>query len=150
MIDNFTFKDRYTCEDLVHIVTILRSPGGCPWDREQTHESIRKNFIEETYEAIEAIDKASPEMLREELGFDGVVLCDDLYMGAITQFTGGQNAAVQAVLAGNDLVCCSDYEASCEAIAAAVYDGTLTEARLDESVLRILRWKLFLGLDIFA
>ena len=68
MIDNFTFKDRYTCEDLVRIVTILRSPGGCPWDREQTHESIRKNFIEETYEVIEAIDKASPEMLREELG----------------------------------------------------------------------------------
>ena len=68
MIDNFEFKDRYTCEDLVRIVTILRSPGGCPWDREQTHESIRKNFIEETYEVVEAIDKASPEMLREELG----------------------------------------------------------------------------------
>ena len=68
MIENFTFKDRYTCEDLVHIVTLLRSPGGCPWDREQTHESIRKNFIEETYEVVEAIDKASPEMLREELG----------------------------------------------------------------------------------
>ena len=68
MIDNFEFKDRYTCEDLVRIVTILRSPGGCPWDREQTHESIRKNFIEETYEVVEAIDRGSPEMLREELG----------------------------------------------------------------------------------
>ena len=64
MIENFTFKDRYTCADLVRIVTLLRSPGGCPWDREQTHESIRKNFIEETYEVVEAIDKASPEMLR--------------------------------------------------------------------------------------
>ena len=68
MIESFEFKDRYTCEDLVHIVTLLRSPGGCPWDREQTHESIRKNFIEETYEAIEAINKGSAEMLREELG----------------------------------------------------------------------------------
>lgn len=68
MIDNFEFKDRYTCEDLVRIVTLLRSPGGCPWDREQTHESIRKNFIEETYEVVEAIDQGSPEMLREELG----------------------------------------------------------------------------------
>jgi tetrapyrrole methylase family protein/MazG family protein len=68
MVENFRFKDRYTCDDLVHIVTILRGPGGCPWDAEQTHESIRKNFIEETYEAIEAIDKKDPAMLREELG----------------------------------------------------------------------------------
>ena len=68
MIDNFEFKNRYTCSDLVNIVTILRAPGGCPWDREQTHESIRKNFIEETYEAIEGIDKADPDILREELG----------------------------------------------------------------------------------
>ena len=68
MIDNFEFKNRYNCEDLVHIVTLLRGPGGCPWDAEQTHESIRKNFIEETYEAVEAINKKDPAMLREELG----------------------------------------------------------------------------------
>lgn len=68
MIENFEFKDRYDCRDLEHIVTVLRGPGGCPWDAEQTHESIRKNFIEETYEAIEAIDKSDPAMLREELG----------------------------------------------------------------------------------
>lgn len=68
MIDNFEFKKRYNCNDLVNIVTILRSPGGCPWDMEQTHESIRNNFIEETYEAIEGIDKADPEILKEELG----------------------------------------------------------------------------------
>jgi tetrapyrrole methylase family protein/MazG family protein len=68
MISNFEFKDEYTCEDLVRIVTILRGPGGCPWDGEQTHMSIRKNFIEETYEAIEAIDKNDPDLLREELG----------------------------------------------------------------------------------
>ena len=68
MIENFTFKDRYTIADLVEIVAILRAPGGCPWDIEQTHESIRRDFIEETYEAIEAIDKCSREMLLEELG----------------------------------------------------------------------------------
>lgn len=68
MIKDFEFKDSYDCNDLIRIVSVLRAPGGCPWDAEQTHESIRKNFIEETYEVIEAIDKASPEMLREELG----------------------------------------------------------------------------------
>lgn len=68
MVDNFQFKDFYTADDLLRIVEILRAPGGCPWDAEQTHESIRKDFIEETYEVIEAINKNSPEMLREELG----------------------------------------------------------------------------------
>ena len=62
------FKDRYGCGDLIDIVRILRAPGGCPWDREQTHESIKKNFIEETYEVIEAINKEDPVLLREELG----------------------------------------------------------------------------------
>lgn len=47
---------------------ILRSPDGCPWDRVQTHESIRADFIEETYEAIEAIDTKDTALLREELG----------------------------------------------------------------------------------
>ena len=68
MVENFQFKDFYSMEDLIEIVRILRAPGGCPWDAEQTHETIRKDFIEETYEVIEAINKNSPEMLREELG----------------------------------------------------------------------------------
>ncbi len=64
----FNFKERYNTEDLIEIVRLLRSPGGCPWDREQTHESIRKDFIEEVYEAVEAIDEKDPVHLREELG----------------------------------------------------------------------------------
>ena len=68
MAAEFEFKDRYNFEDLISIITLLRAPGGCPWDREQTHFSIKKNFIEETYEVIEAINKESPDMLREELG----------------------------------------------------------------------------------
>lgn len=67
MID-FEFKDRYDINDLISIIALLRTPQGCPWDREQTHESIKKNFIEETYEVIEAINKHSVEGLREELG----------------------------------------------------------------------------------
>ncbi|MBQ6380194.1 MAG: nucleoside triphosphate pyrophosphohydrolase [Clostridia bacterium] len=68
MIENFEFKTKYSIEDLIEIVRLLRTPEGCPWDREQTHESIKKNFIEETYEVVEAIHKADPAMLREELG----------------------------------------------------------------------------------
>ena len=59
---------RYGFEDLVEVVTILRSNLGCPWDKEQTHKSLRRDFIEETYEVIEAIDTDDPKLLREELG----------------------------------------------------------------------------------
>ena len=62
------FKSQYSFDDLIKIVRVLRAPGGCPWDREQTHKSIRANFIEETYEAIEAIDTEDIELLKEELG----------------------------------------------------------------------------------
>ena len=68
MIEKFDYKEKYNVYDLVEIIDILRGEGGCPWDMVQTHESIRKDFIEETYEVIEAINKNNPEMLREELG----------------------------------------------------------------------------------
>ncbi len=68
MAVDFEFKDKYDINDLISIVTLLRQPDGCPWDREQTHFSIKKNFIEETYEVIEAINKESTEGLQEELG----------------------------------------------------------------------------------
>lgn len=68
MTGNFESKQRYDINDLLDIMSRLRAPGGCPWDAEQTHESIRKNFIEETYEVIEAIDKCDPVLLCEELG----------------------------------------------------------------------------------
>lgn len=61
-------KERYDFHDFVDIMATLRAPGGCPWDAEQTHESIRDNFIEETYEVIEAIDNGDKKLLCEELG----------------------------------------------------------------------------------
>ncbi len=68
MIKNFNFKEHYSVEDLIDIVEILRSPEGCPWDKEQDHKSIRRDFLEETYEVIEAINKEDREGLLEELG----------------------------------------------------------------------------------
>lgn len=65
---NFQRKERYDWEDLLTIMRILRAPGGCPWDREQTHQSIRRNFLEETYEALDAIDRDSAPDMQEELG----------------------------------------------------------------------------------
>ena len=61
-------KDTYTFEDLRDVLRVLRAPGGCPWDMEQDHKSIRENFIEETYEVVEAIDAGDLDLMREELG----------------------------------------------------------------------------------
>ncbi len=60
--------EHFGFEDLIAVVKILRAPGGCPWDAEQTHKSIREDFIEETYEVIEAIDNEDRALLQEELG----------------------------------------------------------------------------------
>ena len=68
MVKDFQFKEHYNVNDLIDIVEILRSPDGCPWDREQDHKSIRRDFLEETYEVIEAINKDDRDLLLEELG----------------------------------------------------------------------------------
>ena len=67
MVD-FEMKDKYNVNDLVRIMEILRAPDGCMWDQAQDHHSIRQNFIEETYEACEAIDDNDTDHLKEELG----------------------------------------------------------------------------------
>ncbi|MCC8122024.1 MAG: nucleoside triphosphate pyrophosphohydrolase [Oscillospiraceae bacterium] len=67
MVD-LQYKETYGVSDLVEIVRLLRAPGGCPWDAEQTHESLRRNFLEESYEVVEAIDEQDAAHLCEELG----------------------------------------------------------------------------------
>ena len=67
MID-FTSKEHYDFSDLFHLVEVLRAPGGCPWDQAQTHLSIRRNFLEEAYEACEGFDRDDPDSMCEELG----------------------------------------------------------------------------------
>ncbi len=68
MVSGFEFKNNYSFYDLVRIVAVLRGEGGCPWDAVQTHFTIKKDLIEETYEVIEAINKDDKELLCEELG----------------------------------------------------------------------------------
>lgn len=66
--EEFKNKDQYNVKDLVWLTALLRSENGCPWDKVQTHASLRKNLIEEAYEVAEAIDRNDTAMMREELG----------------------------------------------------------------------------------
>jgi beta-N-acetylhexosaminidase len=89
----------------------------------------------------------SPEVhriLRERLQFTGVIMTDDLSMEAIAGVIGSGEAAVRAVLAGNDMLATSDYEDQIPAVSRAVEEGRISGERLDASVKRILAWKLAL------
>ncbi len=106
---------------------------------------------------IRAMDDEKPaslsekvhEELRETLGFDGVIITDDLMMAGISGTWNEGEAAVQAVKAGNDMILSTSYRTQMEAVLQAVQEGEIEETRIDESVVRILRWKYKLGLDIF-
>lgn len=89
------------------------------------------------------------DILRQELGFSGVIITDDLSMEGVRRFAeNGKPSllAVQAIQAGNDMVCCTDFEVQLPAVIKAVREGIITEERIDVSVLRILTMKISLGL----
>lgn len=93
-----------------------------------------------------SLSKPVHDILRDKLSFDGVIITDDLVMEGIVQFTDGENAAVYAVKAGNDMIICNDYRSAVDAIMKAVENGEINEAQIDESVKRILNWKKNLAL----
>lgn len=103
---------------------------------------------------VEALDPLTPaslspgvhQYLRNEMAFDGVILTDDLIMQAITDQYGAGEAAVLAVLAGNDLLCSSDYRTQYDAVYAAVLDGRIDIDVLNSAVRNVLEWKTELGL----
>lgn len=91
----------------------------------------------------------SPEVhriLREDLGFEGVVMTDDLAMDAVKAYAADGNVAVMSLQAGNDLVVTTDYRTQIPRVIQAVKDGALEESVIDAACLRVLRWKLELGL----
>lgn len=112
------------------------------------------NVVLVCHNIVECMDASMPaslsprvhEILRQELGFSGVIVTDDLYMRGIRDFMGPADAAVQAVLAGNDLLCCTEFEVQVPAVVEAVRHGVIDQAQVDASVLRILRLKQALGL----
>ena len=107
-----------------------------------------------SHTVVSALDSQMPaslsgsvhNYLREVMGFDGVIVTDDLKMAAISDAFGDEEAAVLAVLAGNDMLCLWEYEAQYAAVLEAVQSGKITNAQLEQAVLRILRWKQELGI----
>ena len=93
-----------------------------------------------------SLSPAVHNLLRYDMGFDGVVITDDMSMGAIYAFTQGADSAVTAVLAGNDMLCTGEYAYQYEMLLDAVEDGVISGERLDSSVRRILTWKKDLSL----
>ena len=107
-----------------------------------------------SHNIVEALDPEYPASLspavhtylRQNMGFEGVILTDDLVMNAITEQYGAGEAAVLAVLAGNDLICATEYAVQYQAVLDAVLSGRIDYYTLTDAVLRILRWKQELGL----
>ena len=107
-----------------------------------------------SHNIVQAIDDTAPATLspavhtylRHTMGFEGVIVTDDLIMEAITDAYGPEEAAVLAVLAGNDLLCSSEYTIQYPAVLEAVQAGRISMEQLNESVLRVLNWKKELGL----
>ena len=103
---------------------------------------------------VEAMDPELPaslspavhSYLRSILGFKGVIVTDDLVMGAITQKYGSGEAAVLAVLAGNDLLCSTEYAVQYQAVLEAVETGRISDIQLNNAAERVLRWKESLGM----
>ncbi|MBQ9780575.1 MAG: beta-hexosaminidase [Clostridia bacterium] len=88
-----------------------------------------------------SLSPAVHKFLRENMGFEGLIMTDSLDMNAITLYTGDQASAVAAVLSGNDLLCCTTYDQQMPAVLEAVRNGIISEARIDESVKKILELK---------
>ena len=107
-----------------------------------------------SHNIVSAMDEASPaslspevhRVLREDLGFTGVIVTDDLVMDGVRDFAGDDEAAVLAVQAGNDLLCCTDFQTQVPAVLAAVESGEISEEQIDTAVLRVLTMKLRLGI----
>ena len=93
-----------------------------------------------------SLSPAVHQVLRNTLGFQGVIMTDDLAMDAVAAYATNESAAVMAVQAGNDMIITSDFQTQIPQVVEAVNNGTIDEAQVDQSVTRILKWKYDLGL----
>ena len=109
---------------------------------------VSHNIVKAFDEAPASLSKKMHDVLREELKFTGVIMSDDLYMQAIKSYMNDVDPCIEAIKAGNDLLIVTDFMSGFSSLEAAVNNGEITEERINESVIRILAWKLQLGLKI--
>jgi beta-N-acetylhexosaminidase len=132
--------ERFRESDFLPFAAGIKSGAGAVM---YTHIII--NSIDPDYPAT--LSKEAHRLLREELGFDGLAMTDDMNMGAITKFTDGRSAAVAAILAGNDMLAISgDYMTAYNALVEAAKNGTIPQYRLDGAVMRVLIYKFRCGI----
>lgn len=111
-----------------------------------------------SHNVVEAIDKELPaslskkavDILRNDLKFTGIIMTDDLSMAAISELQTELPPEVMAVEAGNDMLIVTDFEKSFTLLLSAVKDGSISQKRIDESVLRILQWKLYMHMNTLS
>lgn len=112
------------------------------------------SMIMVNHNIISDIDKTKPaslsknihNIIRDELKFNGVIITDDLYMDAIKNYADEEKTAIMAIEAGNDVICCTDFEVQIPAVIDYVKKGLIKEERINESVLKILKLKVNLGI----
>lgn len=93
-----------------------------------------------------SLSPAVHKRLREKVGFNGVIMTDDLYMDAVSKVYDSGEAAVMAIQAGNDMLCCTEFESQIPAVIRAYRQGRISDQMIDEALLRVLLWKIELGL----
>ncbi|WP_261378933.1 glycoside hydrolase family 3 protein [Streptococcus sp. sy018] len=107
---------------------------------------VTHNILTQIDEVPASISPKINQLLRKDLGFDGVVITDDFDMAGLADFISQEEAAYQAILAGNDMIMSSAYQSQIPYVLEKIEQGELTEKRIDESVKRVLAWKYDLGL----
>ena len=120
----------------------------CIRDRDAGADSIlvSHNILTKIDTVPSSISPKINEILRKELNFKGVIMTDDLDMAGLADFVSQDEAALQVILAGNDLILGSSFQTQIPYLLKKISSGDLTEERIDESVRRILAWKYDLGL----
>lgn len=112
------------------------------------------NVILVSHNIVESMDKEYPaslskkvhDILREHLNYDGLIITDDLVMNGVKDFANNEEVAVLAILAGNDLLCCTDFEEQIPAVIDAVKKNRIDEEIINRAVLKILDYKLKMGI----
>ena len=140
----YTTRDTRSLEELKENDLI---PFQAAMDEENSAIMIGHTVVEALDDEYPAsLSKKVHDYIRNQMNFDGVIMPDALDMDTVSSSFNGENVAVLAIMAGNDILCTSEYKEQYEAVIQAVKDNKISIEQIDESVLRILRWKLQLGI----